>query len=171
MRGGGIRQVREVARVWKTEVLEGERIEVTRYAEYADGGVIQDRERFPYFDFNTNGTSIQAPLGYRVWWHGCQRCGAWKKVIREITANSPDLAAFRFAMQVLVLWQDRWMDFFVCEDCVKLRRRGIRRDPLTKMFIDWGPEGSYPPPVHAGWRDTATDMNRFGGGEPGFTPS
>ncbi|MGM0788342.1 MAG: hypothetical protein ACQETG_11645 [Thermodesulfobacteriota bacterium] len=162
MSRGGAWQIRDVELIWKTEVVVDGRIETVRSVKFADGKVIQDRERFPYFDFNTNDSTPGVLLGYRIWWYGCQRCEAWRQVIRDILIEKGDMTAFKFAMQVLILYEDRWMDFFVCEDCMKLRRKGIRRDPLSKMFIDWGPEGAYPPPIHSGWRRTAADMNRFG---------
>ncbi|MCF8023912.1 MAG: hypothetical protein K9J79_12250 [Desulfobacteraceae bacterium] len=165
---GGIGQAGGVDRVWKEKAEVGGRIETIRYVKFADGVLIQDREKYPYFDFNMDNCAPASQLGYRIWWYGCQRCEAWRQVIREILIEEGDLAAFKFAMSVLILWRDRWMDFFVCEDCVKLRKLGIRRDPLTKMFVDWGPEGAYPPPIHEGWRDTAANMNRFG--EGGLVP-
>ena len=164
MSGGEIRQILDVERVWKSEAVVDGRIETIRSVEFTDGQVVQDRERFSYFDFNLNGSASRAQLGYRIWWYGCQRCKAWRSAIREILVEKGDMAAFSFAMQVLVLYQDRWMDFFVCEDCLKLRKIGVRRDPLSKMFIDWGPEGAHPSPIHIGWRETAADMNRFGEG-------
>lgn len=168
MSGDGIWQIREVVQVWKTENLVDGRNETTRYAKFADGRVIRDRERFPYFVFTENDSPPETMLGYRTWWYGCQRCEAWRQVIREILVEKGDMDAFKFAMQVLILYQDRWMDFFVCEDCMKLRGKGIRRDPSSKMFIDWGPEDAYPLPIHIGWRKTAADVNRFG--EGGLAP-
>ncbi|MBS3756682.1 MAG: hypothetical protein KGY38_07385 [Desulfobacterales bacterium] len=164
MNRGCIRQIMDVKWVWKEEVVVDGRIETVRSVEFVDGLVIQDRERFPYLDFNMNDSVPESPLGYRIWWHGCQRCEAWRQVIQDLLIEKGDMTAFKFAMQVLILYEDRWMDFFVCEDCMKLRRKGIRRNPKSKMFTDWGPEGAYPPPIHRDWRRIATDMNRFGEG-------
>ncbi|MFO8239466.1 MAG: hypothetical protein R6T90_00525 [Dissulfuribacterales bacterium] len=164
MSWGGACQIRDVERVWKGQVVVGGRVETVRSVEFVDGLVLQDRERFPYLYSNMNDSAPGARLGYRIWWYGCQRCEAWKQVIRDILFEKGDMTAFKFAMQVLILYEDRWMDFFVCEDCMKLRRKGIRRDPKSKMFIDWGPEGAYPSPIHEEWRRIATDMNKFGEG-------
>lgn len=155
-------QIKDVKGVWKEKVEEEGRIELVRYAKFADGQTIKDRERFPYFDFNSNGYSRGAPLGYRIWWYGCQRCGAWRKVIQDILIDRGDLPAFKLAISVLVLSRERWMDYFVCEDCMRLRKLGVRRDPFSKMFLDWGPEGFYPLPFRQDWRDIAANMNRFG---------
>ena len=164
MSRGDTWQIRDVKRVWKGEVAVDDRIETIRSVEFVDGQVLKDREEFPYFDFNMNDSAPESLIGYRIWWYGCQRCEAWRQVIRDILVEKGDMAAFKFAMQVLILYEDRWMDFFVCEDCMKLRRKGIRRNPKSKMFIDWGPEGAYPRPIRRQWRRIATDMNRFGEG-------
>ncbi|MCF8025048.1 MAG: hypothetical protein K9K82_06130 [Desulfobacteraceae bacterium] len=159
---GDVWKTRDVKRVWKGEIVVDDRVEKIRSVEFVDGQVVQDRVRFPYFYFNINDSAPKAPLGYRIWWYGCQRCEAWRQVIRELLIEKGDMAAFKFAMQVLILYEDRWMDFFVCEDCMKLRRKGIRRNPKSKIFIDWGPEGAYPPPIHRQWRRAAAEMNRSG---------
>ena len=162
MRERSIRLTRDVERVWKKQVKAGGRIETCRSVRFADGCVIRDRVWYPYFCSRTDERVPEKRLGYRVWWNGCQRCGAWSKVICEILQKKGDMEAFKFAMAELVLVEERWMAFFVCEDCVKLRRAGIRRDPVSKRVIDWGREGAYPPPIHENWHQAAIHLNRFG---------